>query len=263
MVVKLGVLEDDKFYDRVKEFLVWKNTDGQWGTTEEYLEKNREKTKDKIFYTADTTHATHFLDIYQKRGIEVLCADSPIDPFLMQYLEQKHSPVKFQRVDASIDEHLLDKDRENTILDASGKTSATHLADFIRKKLDNESIKVEAKSLASETLPGFVVIDENQRRMRDYLVQSNPKDAGNIMNMLGGLTYVVNTNNPLIASIQKIEEIDPALATDLVKQSYELSLLAQREITPETLNDFIQRNNKVLEKLTALVSESRKDQPTA
>lgn len=263
MVVKLGILEDDKFYERIKEFLVWKNTDGNWLTTEEYLEKNREKTKDKIFYTADSSHAAHFLDIYHKKGIEVLCADSPIDPFVMQYLEQKLSPVSFRRIDASIDENILDKDREHTILDPSGKTHATHLADFIRLKLENESIKVEAKSLASESLPGFVVIDENQRRMRDYLVQTNPKDAGNIMHMLGGLTYVVNTNHPLMASIQKIDTIDPALAADLVKQSYELSLLAQREITPATLNDFIQRNNKVIEKLTALVSASKQDEPIA
>ncbi len=253
-VVKLGVLEDEKFYERVKEFLVWKNTKGNYLTTEEYIENNKDKVKDKVFYTADVSHAAHFLDIYLSKGIEVLCADSPIDPFLMQFLERKIPSTHFQRIDASIEDSILDKDKEHTILDSAGKTNATHLAEFIQRKLDNAKVKVEAKSLASSSLQGFVVIDENQRRMRDYLVRSNPQNAQNVMNMLSNVTYVINTNNPLMEAIQKIDVIDSSLATDLVKQSYELSLLAQREMTPEALNEFIQRNNKVLERLTMLVS---------
>ena len=255
IVVKLGILEDEKFYDRSKEFLIWKNTKEQWTTAEEYLEKNREKTKDKILYTKDPSHASHFLDVYQKKEIEVLCADTPIDPYLMQFLERKLSPVIFQRIDAGIDESIIDKDKEKTILDASGKTEASHLADFVRSKLGDDKVTVEAKSLASESLPGFVVIDESQRRMRDYLMQLDPKEAANKMKLLKAHTFVVNTNNPLIATIQKIDRIDSELATDLIKQSYELSLLSQREMDPSSLNDFVARNNRVLEKLATLASE--------
>lgn len=95
-VVKLGILEDDKFYDRVKDFLVWKNTDSNWTTAEEYLDKNRAKIGDKIIYSTDIKHAVHFVDIYKKQGIEVLCADSPIDPYVMQYLERSLSPSSFR-----------------------------------------------------------------------------------------------------------------------------------------------------------------------
>ena len=259
MVVKLGVLEDDKFYDRVKDFLIWKNTSGEWTTAEEYLERNKEKTKDKIFYTRDPSHAEHFLDVYVKKGIEVLTAESPIDPYVMQYLERKLSPATFQRIDSSIDDSILDKDKEKTILDASGKTEASHLADFVRGKLSDGQITVEAKSLASEALPGFVVIDESQRRMRDYLMQLDPKDALSKMGMMKAHTFVVNTNNPLMASIQKLESIDPELATDLVKQAYELSLLSQREMDPASLNEFVKRNNRVLEKLAKIASDSTKN----
>lgn len=256
MVVKLGVLEDDKFYERVKDFLVWKTTSGEWTTAEAYLEKNKEKTKDKIFYTRDPSHAEHFLDVYVKKGIEVLTAESPIDPYVMQHLERALSPATFQRIDSSIEESILDKDKEKTILDASGKTEAAHLADFVRNKLSDEKITVEAKSLATEALPGFVVIDESQRRMRDYLMQLDPKDALNKMGMMKAHTFVVNTNNPLMTSIQKLETIDPELATDLVKQAYELSLLSQREMDPASLNEFVKRNNRVLEKLAKLASDS-------
>ncbi len=257
MVVKLGILEDDKFYDRVKEFLIWKNTDGTWTTIEEYLERNREKTKDKIFYTRDAAHANHFLDIYKQRGVEVLCADSPIDQYLMQFLERKLSPVAFQRIDATIDDNILDKDKEKNILDASGKTEAAHLADFVRSKLDDDKIMVEAKSLATASLPGFIVIDENQRRMRDYMMHLDPSQAEKMMHTLQGMTFVVNTNNPLMSALKALDPIDPELTKDLVKQAYELSLLSQREMSPAVLNEFVLRNNRVLEKLTLLASRAQ------
>jgi len=258
LVVKLGVLEDDKFYDRVKEFLIWKTAEGTWSTVEDYLERNKDKIKDKVLYTRDIAHATHFLDVYRQKGIEVLNADSPVDQYLMQYLENKLSPVVFQRVDAGIDDNILDKDKEKSILDASGKTEAAHLADFVRNKLGNDKINVEAKSLATENVPGFIVIDENQRRMRDYFMQMNPKEAADKMNFVQGLTFVVNTNNPLMAAIQKLDAIDPELTTDLVKQAYDLSLLSQREMNPAALNEFITRNNRVLEKLANLANQANK-----
>ena len=255
VVVKLGILEDEKFYDRIKDALIWKNTADKWTTIAKYLESNQAKIQDKILYTRDPAHASHFLDIYLQRGIEVLCADSPIDTYLMRFLEGKLTPVTFQRIDAGIDENILDKDKEKTILDASGKTEASHLADFIRTKLAEDNVKVEAKSLATADLPGFILIDENQRRMRDYLMSLDPKEASSRMHQIVQHTFVVNTNNSLISAIQKIDATDPELAEDMVKQAYELSLLSQREMDPASLNDFIQRNNRVLEKLTQLVAK--------
>lgn len=248
-VVKLGVLEDDKFYERAKEFLIWKNIDATWTTVEDYQERNREKTKDKVFYTKDDKQHSHFLEVYRKRGIEVLIANSPIDPFLMQFIERKIPPVTFQRIDAGIDDNLLDKEREKTVLDATGKTEAGKLADLVRAKLADEKIEIEAKSLATETLPGFIVIDENQRRLRDYMLHLDPKDAASKMQLIEKKTFVVNTNHPLMSAIQKLDNIDPELTKDVVKQVYELALLSQHEMNPTALHDFIVRSNHVLEKL--------------
>jgi molecular chaperone HtpG len=256
-VVKLGILEDDKFYERVKEFLVWKNTDDTWETTDEYVENNKTKIGDKIIYSTDIKHAVHFIDIYKKQGIGVLCANSPLDPYVMQFLERRLSPLKFQRVDAALDDNLIDKSKEKSLLDASGKTEAMLLADLVRSKLDDHTITVEAKSLVTESLPGFVVIDENQRRMRDYLIQLDPKDAMSKMSQLKAHTFVVNTNNPLMHAIKKIDALDPDLAKDIVVQAYELSLLSQREMDPATLNDFVARNTRVLDKFAKLVEEKQ------
>lgn len=249
-IVKLGILEDDKFYDRVKDILIWKNTNASWITISEYLERNREKTKDKILYTTDEKHASHFLDMYAKQGIEVLCANDHLDPYLFHFLEGKLSPVLFQRIDAGVDESILDKSREKTILDAQGKTEAGLLAEFIHSKLDDPTIEVEAKSLATESLPGFVMMEEKQRRMRDYLmrVEGNKGDVGHHA-LFGKRTFVVNTNNSLILSIQQLDKSQPELAKDLVREVYEIALLSQKEMDASTLHEFINRSNRILETL--------------
>lgn len=250
MVVKLGILEDDKFYERAKDFLIWKETDQSWTTIQEYLERNGEKTKGKVFYTVDEKHAAHVLQIYRNKGIEILCANSPLDSYLIHFLEEKIKPVTFQRIDAEIHENIVDKNREKTILDAEGKTEAIKLADFVRSKLDDDKVEIEAKSLATDSLPGFIMMDEKQRRMRDYLMRLDPEERDKQMSFLGKRTFVLNTNNALLEAIHKLDRTKPELAKEMVQEVYELALLSQREISSEGLHEFISRSNRILEELT-------------
>ncbi len=256
LVVKLGILEDDKFYERAKEFLVWRDTDHNWTTLQDYLERNREKTKDKILYTVDEKHAGHILQIYRAQNTEILCANSPLDPYLMHFLEGKLSPVTFQRIDAEIHDNIVDKNREKTVLDAEGKTEAVKLADFVREKLADDQIEIEAKSLATDSLPGFIMMDEKQRRMRDYLMRLDPEERNQQMAFLGKRTFVVNTNNPLLEAIRKLDRTKPDLAKELVHEVYELALLSQREMEPHHLHEFVNRSNRILESLATELSQS-------
>lgn len=256
LVVKMGILEDDKFYERAKEFLIWKDTDQNWTTVQDYLERNQERTKDKIFYTVDEKHAGHVLQIYREQGIEILCANSPLDPYLMHFLEGKISPATFQRIDAEVHDNIVDKNREKTVLDAEGKTEAVKLADFVREKLSNDQIEIEAKSLATDTLPGFIMMDEKQRRMRDYLMRLDPEERGQQMSLFGKRTFVVNTNNALLEAIRKLDRTKPDLAKELVQEVYELALLSQREMEPQHLNEFVNRSNRILESLATELSKS-------
>jgi molecular chaperone HtpG len=250
VLIKLGAIEDEKFYERVKDILLWKVVDNDWTTIEEYLERNREKTKDKILYTKDEKHLVHFIDLYKKRNIEVLSLTSNIDSYLIHYLEPKITPAKFQRIDGGVDENILDKEREKTILDAQGKTEASKLADLIRMKLANHQIEVEAKSLASDHIPGFVLIEESQRRIRDYMQTMNP-EGGQQHHSLVKPVFVVNTNNRLITALPTLERTDPDLAKDVVQELYDLSLLSQREMSKEALSDFINRSHRILERFTS------------
>lgn len=255
VVVKLGAVEDEKFYERIKDFLLWKNIDQQWTTVEAYLERNKEKTKDKVFYTSDESHHSHFLDVYRQKGIEVLCMNHAIDNYVIHFLEKKISPATFQRVDAAVDENLIDAEKENSALDAEGKTEAGRLSECIQHHLTDEDVEVEAKSLASENIPGFIVLDENQRRMRDYLVSKDPSQAFP-KQLFGKRKFIVNTNSPLMGAIQKLDKTYPDLAKELAREALDLALISQREMDPKDLSDFIKRTGAIMEKLAEKVAQA-------
>lgn len=255
-IVKLGVLEDDKFYDRVKDLLIWKIAEGNWSTVNEYLERNKEKTENTVIYSKDEGQLPHFVEMYKNKGIEVLLANNPIDSYVFQHLERKLAPVKFRRIDAALDDQLVDKDREKTVLDSEGKTEAAHLADFFRRLLEDQKVEVEAKSLAHDETPGFVMIGEEQRRMRDYMMAINQDKNMEGIHQMAPRTFVINTNSPLINGIKKLEGKDPALAQEMAKEVFELSLLSQRELDPKSLTQFIHRSTSIMAKLLENCSTS-------
>lgn len=246
MIIKLGMLQDEKFYERSKDFLIWKNLSGEWTTLAEYQERNKEEYKGKVFYTAEDQQHSHVLDLYKQKGIEILSVSSLVDSPLINLIEDKMEDVKFQRIDGAIDDTILDKDREKTLLDAEGKTESVKIADFIRAHLNVDSLAVEAKSLKSDSVPALLVVDEEMRRMRETMAlaqQALPPG------MQAKRTFVVNTNSKLVQSIYQLKTKDPALAKEMVQHLYELSLLSQRELEPSALSHFITRSNQILEKM--------------
>lgn len=249
MIVKLGVLQDEKFYERSKEFLVWKTLLGEWTTAHDYQERHKDTYNGKIFYTSDDKNISPFLELYKEKGIEVLQATSPVDTPLMNFLEDKLSGARFQRIDGAIDETILDTSREKTLLDPEGKTEASRIADFIRSTLNIEKTEVEAKSLAADNVPAILVVDEQMRRMRETFALTQQANASLFTPKL---TFVVNTNSKLIQSLYGLKDKEPNLAKEIVQHLYELSLLSQKELAPSALSSFITRSSKVLESLVEL-----------
>lgn len=245
MIVKLGLLQDEKFYDRVKEILIWKTAAGEWNTIPEMLEKSDEK---KVFY-ASIERASPILELYKQQKKEVFFAPAPIDTAVIQFLEEKLS-VSFQRIDGALDPALLDPSKEKTLLDADGKTESAKIASFIRSSIDQKDLEVEAKSLASEQLPALLLLDENQRRMRDYLALTQGKSMPHLM---GKKTFVVNTNSKLIQALSRLQGKQPEVAAELAKGIYDLSLLAQRELESTDVEQIVSRQTQILEKLASLI----------
>ncbi len=117
MIIKLGILQDDKFYERAKDFLLWKSLSGEWMTLEEYKNRQPDSAKDKVFYTTDEKLSSSLIELYQKQGMQILIANAHVDTALMNALETKIEGISFQRIDGRLDDHLLDKTREKTLLD--------------------------------------------------------------------------------------------------------------------------------------------------
>ncbi len=230
MIVKLGILQDEKFYERTKEILVWKNSSGEMTPIPSDAKK--------IFYS--TVENSPLLKLYK----EVIFAPSPLDIAVIQFLEDKLS-IPFQRIDGALDESLIDSSREKTLLDAEGKTEPARIADFIRGALNN--VEVEAKSLSSEELPGLVVLDENQRRFRDYMHLTHGKKGDTKRK------FIVNTNHKLIQAISRLYPKQPELAASLAKGVYDLSLLSQREVSPDELGNIVQSQTDILGTIASLL----------
>ncbi len=249
-VIKVGALQDEKFYEKVSEFLLWKTTDGEWMTAQEYLERNQDKVKDKIYYTTDASHQPQCLSLYKDKGIEVLQANGWVDLPLINFLEGKLGAAKFSRIDGALDAALLDESREKTLLDAEGKTEALHLAQFVKAQLDDADVEVEAKSLSSDHIPALIVVDESTRRMRDYMAM-HYKDSN--FTLPAKKTFVVNTNHTLMEAVRKMSATSPELAKELTQEVYELSLLAHKELSQEGVNQLVSKSLKLLEDLVGRV----------
>lgn len=246
IIIKLGILQSDDFYSKAKNFLLFKNSSNDWTTVEEYLTRHKDEYQNKVFYSHEEN--LHFLNLYKDKGIEVLFTNPYIDTAILNFLESKLSPLKFQRIDGDIDESILDKTKEKSILDASGRSEAANIADFIRESLSNDELEVEAKSLASNSLPAFIMLKEEERRLRDYM---NLTQKGNVT-FPTKKTFVVNTNSNLINKAYILRLKNKELAKDLIKQIYNLSELSQKEMDSSQISSFVTHSNKVLEKLSEL-----------
>lgn len=245
MIVKLGLLQDEKFFERIQEFLIWKNSEANWTTIPEYLERN---PGNKVLYAIED-RAGQMALAYKEKKIEFLYTNALIDTAVINQLEGKHS-CKFQRLDGAIGDELLDASRESTVLDADGKTEAVRLADQIKAILNQPEITIEAKSFASDSLPGVVVLDENERRLRDYMALSQGQS---MPHLLSKKTFVVNTNSKLIQAIAKLQNKQPEMATDLTQHLFDLSLLSQKELEPAKAEEVLAKQTSMLEKLAALI----------
>lgn len=239
-LLQYGLLQDEKFAEKVKEIVIWKNSKGEWTSAQEYLDRAKEK---KIYYCAETL-ASNIQKAFLDRGTELLYASKAIHSPVMSSLESSLS-VKFQRIDSELDEALLDASREKSVLDADGKSAAARIADFFRARLPKE-LSVEAKSLASDTVAGMLFRDEQARRMRDFLLLTQRKiDPG----ALGGQTFVLNTNNKLVQTAYRLSQKQPDLAGRLASQIYDLARLSQKELEPTEIDRVLTSQQELLEEL--------------
>lgn len=239
--LKLGLLQDEKFRDRVKEILIWKNNHKEWTTAQEYLDRAKEK---KIYYCREAC-GSKIQQVYLDRGIELLYLSNAIDSPVLSALELGLG-AKFQSIDSELDEALIDASREKTLLDADGKTLSTRIADHFRAELPKE-LTIEAKSLSSDSIAGLLLVEEQMRRMRDFDILTQDNKGRHAWKL--GQTFVVNTNNKLVQAAYRLAEKKPDLSKQLAIQIYDLARLSQKELESNEVEQVLARQQSLLEEL--------------
>jgi molecular chaperone HtpG len=244
LVVKFGMLQDEKFYERVKDLLIWKTSNTTWKTTNEIAtDKESKKT---IIYCESGQERSSLVTAYTSKGIDVAVLTSPIDHPLMTKLEREDN-FHFRRIDAAIDTTFIDASKEKTVLDASGRTEAAKIADFFRTAIGDQSLTIDAKSLDLQSLPAVMTLAEDERRFRDYLTRV----SGQSHPVKPKASLIINTNSPLVQALYKAHTTSPKLANDIALHIWDLTRLSHKELTHDEIQAFTERSTHVLEQLIA------------
>ncbi len=239
--VKYGMITEEKFYDKAKDFVLLTSTTKENFTLEEYKEKVAPVQTDKddrlvYIYTNDPSKQDAFIQSANKKGYDVLLMDTPIDTHFISQLEQKLEKTSLKRVDADVADKLINKgEAPESVLTEEQVTKVKSIFD---KAINKPAFKVELESLNPDELPVTVTMDEFMRRMKDMAAMGG--GMGFYGNMPDNYKVVVNGNHKLISRIlgDENEEVQAQLA----KQAFDLALLSQGLLKGAELTEFVNRS---------------------
>jgi len=260
--VQVQSAEGDAWQDVTPAAATPTTTDGpQYTTLKAYLERNKERHPNRIFYCTDEVTQATYVGLHQKQGLEDLFMDSFIDTHFVSFLEREHSDVRFSRVDADLDDTLIDKDKETEIVDPkTNKTRSEQIKDLFAAALNKPKLIIRTEALKSSdvkgTPPAMVLLPEHLRRMQEMnaLLQMQntqfPEDH----------ILLINTAHPLIqnlvalnqGAIVQSEGQSPSaqLASLICHHVYDLALMAQKGFDADGMKAFVERSTQVLTDLT-------------
>ncbi|WMJ72468.1 molecular chaperone HtpG [Cytophagaceae bacterium ABcell3] len=240
--VKYGMISEDKFYDKAKDFCLLKSTDGKYATLEEYKEKIKEHQTDKegnvvALYSTDPGKQDAYIDSAHKRNYDVLQFDTIIDSHFINLLERKLEKFSLKRVDSDSVEKLIEKDQKTESV--LSKDEEEKLKKIFEKALEGKNMALNVEALPVDEMPVTVTQPEFIRRMKDMSAM-----GGGGMNFMGQMpdttNVVVNGNHQLMQKLLKEENEDTQ--TKLAKQACDLALLSQGMLTGKDLTNFIKNS---------------------
>ncbi len=238
--VEYACIRDGKFYDRVKESLLLKLTDGTHVTIDEYLDKAKETHENKIYYTTDPSVQAQYIALYRAEGIDVAHFDSLVDTQFAACVESHREGVKFIRVDADLSSLSKGENAEEN----------ETLRTLFRKVSGNEKLNVKFEALKNAAIPAVLNVSEESRRMEDMMKMyrmSGGADFGESFPL--DMTLVLNTASPLISKLAAMDGSDAEGAENYASYIYRLSLLSLRKFTSEEMEKFLKDSYKMLDEL--------------
>lgn len=244
--IQYGMITEEKFFDRAKKFMLYKNTEGKYFTIEEYEKhiKKQQTDKDKnliILYTSDLEEQHSYLQAAKDKGYDVVVFDGVLDSHFINTMEQKESSTRFTRIDSDTIDKLIKKEDElPSKLDDKQKDE---LKPVIERNIDQEKFNVVFENLSENDVPFMITRPEFMRRMKDMsalgsgmMGMDNLPDQSNL---------VVNTNHPLTARI--LDAKKDAEQDKIIKQAYDLALLSQNMLKGQALTEFVKRSIELID----------------
>lgn len=245
LFVKYGMISEDKFAEKGKDFTLLKNTKGELFTFPEYKEKVSAIQTDKegntiYLYATDADKQDSFIQSANKKDYDVLLMDSPIDSHFIQHVETKEEKTQLKRVDADVVDKLIQK--EDSYENLLTEEQSTKVKEIFEKAINSQTYSVAVEGLSPEELPVTVTMDEFMRRMKDMA------QMGGGMSFYGAMPdnykVAINGNHPVIDKVLKAESEEDQ--TKLAKQAFDLALLSQGLLKGKDLTEFVKRSVELI-----------------
>ena len=281
--IKFGCLKDEKFGEKMKDSMLYKNLDHKYLTLEDVIKESKgedaqadgeekteeqaadetrtdegaeaaggavgdgkkEEEKTSIYYVTDEVQQSQYINMFKAQGQDAIILTHNIDSAFVTYLEQKHQDVQFLRIDADVHDSLKDEVAEDEKEDFQ-KTSES-LVEIFRKELNNDKLEVKVEKLKDDKVASMAVLSEQERRMAEMMKMYGM--GGMDPSMFGSqATLVLNANHPLVKFL--VEHKRSKNVPIICKQLYDLAMLAHKPLSPEEMTAFVQRSNEIMMLLT-------------
>ena len=237
--IKFGVLKDEKFAEKMNDYIIFKDLNGKYLTLPDILKENEEKHKNQVFYVTDEKEQSQYIDMFKKEGINAVLLKHNIDSPFITRLEQKNPDVKFVRIDSdltdSFKEETSDEEKETLKKDSESLTTLFH------KALNNDKLTVKAEKLKDASMACVMTLSEEGRRMQEMMKMygMSGMDFGT-----PDETLVLNLTHPLVQYV--LAHAEDESVTKYCEQLYDLAALAHGTLSPDRMSKFITRYNEIM-----------------
>ena len=246
--IEYGMLSDEKFYDRMKNIYVYKNTDKEFFTFENYKKKISALQTDKdgniiFLYAQNVEHQYAYIQAAKDKGYDVLLLDGVLDSHFINMIEQKNEKTRFTRIDSEVLSKLIQKDEK--IPSKLSEDEAKKVQEMMENLVDKKTFTVQTESLDETAQPVTITQNEFMRRMKEMSELGGGGMYGLYGDMPESYNLVINTNHPVVYNI--LQSTDTEKQTEKLSQLKDLALLSQGLLKGQTLDEFIKRSTKIIE----------------
>jgi len=271
--IKFGCLKDDKFCEKMKDYMLFKNLEGKYLTLEDYVKaakeaagetedapivenadgtsatgengEDAEEKKQVVYYVTDERQQSQYINMFKEAGLDAIFLTHNIDQPYISKLEYDNKEIRFQRIDADLTETFKEEVTES---EEDWKKLTETVIDMVKKALNKEKLTVKVEKLKNEKVASMITLSEDSRRMQDMMKMYNMYGMDPSMFGGEGETLVLNANHPLVKFV--FEHKKSKNASVICEQLYDLAMLSHKPLAPEEMTKFIERSNEIMLLLT-------------